>query len=75
MLHHSFSRLLALGAIALTPLPGLAAESVSFDFRLLGRSVPTASLAHFAATGEADAVLASYLRRLAPAQKMGYERR
>ena len=71
MLHHSFSRLLALGAITLTPLPVLAAEMVSFDFRLLGRSVPTASLAHFAETGEADDALAPYLRRLTPDQKDG----
>ncbi len=63
-LRHSFTGLLSLGAIALTPLPGLAAERVSFDFRRLGRSVPTASLAHFAETGEADAALSPYLRRL-----------
>ncbi len=71
MLHHSLSRLLALGAITLTPLPVLAAETVSFDFRLLGRSVPTASLVHFAETGEADAALAPYLRRLTSDQKDG----
>ncbi|MGF1570657.1 MAG: alpha/beta hydrolase [Nodosilinea sp.] len=71
MLHHSCSRLLALGAIALSPLPVLAADTVHLDFRLLGRSVPTESLAHFAATGEADAALAPFLRRLTPEQKAG----
>lgn len=70
-LHHGLTGLLSLSAIALTPLPGLAAEAVHFDFRLLGRSVPTASLAHFAETGEADAALAPYLRRLTPEQKDG----
>ncbi len=70
-LHHGFPELLSLIAIALTPLPSLAAESVYFDFRLLSRSVPAASVPHFAATREADAALAPYLRRLAPAQKDG----
>lgn len=70
-LHHGLTGLLSLSAIVLTPRPGLTAESVYFDFRLLGRSVPTASLAHFAETGEADAALAPYLRRLTPAQKDG----
>ncbi|PSN14807.1 dienelactone hydrolase [filamentous cyanobacterium CCT1] len=64
-----FPSVAALAALALTPLTGSAAESVYFDFRLLGRSVPTASLAHFAETGEADAALAPYLRRLSPEQK------
>ncbi len=70
-LHRSCSALLTLGAIALSPLPVLAAETVHLDFRLLGRSVPTESLAHFAATGEADAALAPFLQRLTPEQKDG----
>lgn len=69
VLHRPCSALLTLGAIALTPLPGLAAETVYLDFGLLGRSIPTTSLTHFAETGEADADLAPYLRRLTPDQK------
>jgi predicted dienelactone hydrolase len=71
MRHHPFSRLLALAAIALAPLPARAADTVYLDLGLLGRSVPTESLAHFAETGEADAALAPFLRRLAPEQKAG----
>lgn len=70
-LHRPFAPLLALATLALTPLPSRAAEAVYFDFRLLGRSVPTESLAHFAETGEADDHLAPFLRRLTPEQKEG----
>jgi len=68
-LRRSCSALLTLGAIALTPLPGRAAETVYLDFGLLGRSIPTRSLTHFAETGEVDANLTPYLQRLSPEQQ------
>jgi len=65
-LHRPFVPLLALGAIALAPLPTRAADTVYLDFGVLGRSIPTESLAHFAETGEVDTDLAPFLRRLTP---------
>jgi predicted dienelactone hydrolase len=51
--------------------PGQAAEQVNLDFGPFSRSVPVSSLVTFAETGEADAELATLLRRLSPAQKDG----
>ena len=70
-LHRPFVPLLALGAIALAPLPTRAADTVYLDFGVLGRSIPTESLAHFAETGEVDTDLAPFLRRLTPEQTDG----
>jgi len=69
--HRPGAALLALGAIALAPLPTRAADTVYLDFGVLGRSIPTESLAHFAETGEVDTDLAPFLRRLTPEQTDG----
>ncbi len=65
--------LLATGAVlatvAFTPVRSWAAEQLFFDFGPLSRSIPVASLEHFAETGEVDAALAPYFRKLTPAQQ------
>jgi predicted dienelactone hydrolase len=53
--------LAALSSLALSATTGLAAEEVYIDYSLLSRSVPTASLAAYAETGEADEALSPYL--------------
>jgi len=58
-----------LATVAFTPVRSWAAEQLFFDFGPLNRSIPVASLEHFAETGEVDAALAPYFRKLTPAQQ------
>jgi len=55
--------------MAFTPVRSWAAEQLFFDFGPLSRSIPMASLEYFAETGEVDAALAPYFRKLTPAQQ------
>ncbi len=62
---------LVAAALAVMAGPGVASESVFLEFGPLSRSISTVSLEAFAATGEADADLAVFLRRLSPEQQQG----
>jgi predicted dienelactone hydrolase len=63
----SFSLTASFAAIALTALPGGAAETVTLDFGPFNRSIPVASLEAYAEDGTIDDELAYYLERLSPA--------
>ncbi|MGF1517752.1 MAG: alpha/beta hydrolase [Nodosilinea sp.] len=62
---------LGLGVALATAWPLRAAETVVLEFGPFSRSVPTEALVTFAETGEVNAQLAPFLRRLNPAQQFG----
>ncbi|HIK43587.1 MAG TPA: alpha/beta hydrolase [Leptolyngbyaceae cyanobacterium M65_K2018_010] len=61
--------ILSLATLAAAALPAAAAEEVVLDFGPFSRTLPVPSLQKFAATGELDEPLSTFLRRLSPEQR------